>query len=350
MSAIIDACGNDTGSPSMSKAEDNLSNSDGPLIRKSVHQNSTSSLRISSENINGTTIVTSRGSTPIGEKSSRKRYCLWTITFFLAIIGLCNLFLSITIIAVLRISQGMEAMEMIPDENLVKFYGRTDLDKLCLQSGVCQSYGDEPMEISTDDGGIRIDVKGRLDQESSRSRVELLPNGTSISQVKSFEVKDSRTGAIYFTTDFPNFGLPNGVQKIDVKIAQTHRITSPVNESLTIDSNDRISLHGAEGIKMESKEIVWNASNDVFLKSLNGNIIFDTKNGVIIDMDNIPVAPMFVQNPTDQEQFKVCICMPQGKLFKVPVRVGANVRSVNCARISRTPENDPCLRRFVSFV
>ncbi|XP_015178501.1 PREDICTED: uncharacterized protein LOC107067467 isoform X2 [Polistes dominula] len=320
MSAIIDACGNDTGSPSMSKAEDNLSNSDGPLIRKSVHQNSTSSLRISSENINGTTIVTSRGSTPIGEKSSRKRYCLWTLTFFLAIIGLCNLFLSITIIAVLRISQGMEAMEMIPDENLVKFYGRTDLDKLCLQSGVCQSYGDEPMEISTDNGGIRIDVKGKLDHESSRSRVELLSN------------------------DFPNFGLPNGIQKIDVKIAQTHRITSPVNESLTIDSNDRISLHGAEGIKMESKEIVWNASNDVFLKSLNGNIIFDTKNGVIIDMDNIPIAPMFVQNPTDQEQFKVCICMPQGKLFKVPVRIGANVRSVNCARISRTPENDPCLR------
>ncbi|KAK2583859.1 hypothetical protein KPH14_001135 [Odynerus spinipes] len=344
MSAIIDACGNDTGSPSMSKTEDNLSNSDGPLIRKSVHQNSTSSLRISSENVNGTTIVSSRGSTPIGEKSTRKRYCLWTLTFLLAVIGLCNLFLSITIIAVLRISQGMEAMEMIPDENLVKFYGRTDLDRICLQSGVCQSYGDEPMEIEADEGGIKIDVKGRQSHETSRSRVEVLPNGTSISQVQSFEVKDSRTGVTYFTTDFPNFGLPSGVEKIDVKIAQTHRITSPVNESLAISSDDRISLHGAEGIKLESKDIVWSASSDVLLKSLNGSIIFDTKNGVIIDVDNIPVAPMFLPNPTNQEQFKVCVCMPQGKLFKVPVRAGANVRSTNCARISRTPENDPCLR------
>lgn len=60
----------------------------------------------------------------------KKRYCLWMLTLVLAIIGLCNLFLNITVIAVLRISQGMEAMEVIPDENLVKFYGRTDLDKV----------------------------------------------------------------------------------------------------------------------------------------------------------------------------------------------------------------------------
>ncbi|KAL2712516.1 Beta-sarcoglycan [Vespula squamosa] len=345
MSAIIDACGNDTGSPSMSKTEDNLSNSDGPLIRKSVHQNSTSSLRISSENVNGTTIITSRGSTPIDEKSTRKRYCLWTLTFFLAIISLCNLLLSITIITVLRINQGMEAMEMIPDENLVKFYGRTDLDRICLLSGICQSYGDEPMEITSDEAGITIIVNNKLNSETfQHSYFEILPNGTSISQVRLFEIKDFRTGAIYFSTDFPKFGLPSGVDRIDVKIAQTHRITSPVNESLGISSDDRISLHGAEGIKMESKDIVWSASNDVLLKSLNGSIIFDTKNGISIDIDNIPVAPMFVENPTDQEQYKVCVCMPQGKLFKVPVRAGANLRSANCARISRTPENDPCLR------
>lgn len=42
--------------------------------------------------------------------------------------GLCNLFLSITIIAVLRVNQGMESMEVIPEENLIKFFGKTDLD------------------------------------------------------------------------------------------------------------------------------------------------------------------------------------------------------------------------------
>lgn len=44
MSAILDACGNDTGSPSISKAEDNLSNSDGPLIKGYIRQNSCSSV------------------------------------------------------------------------------------------------------------------------------------------------------------------------------------------------------------------------------------------------------------------------------------------------------------------
>jgi len=64
----------------------------------------------------------------------RKRYYLWTLTLALAVMGLCNLFLNITVIAVLRISQGMEAIEVIPDENLVKFYGRTDLDKVHISS------------------------------------------------------------------------------------------------------------------------------------------------------------------------------------------------------------------------
>lgn len=76
------------------------------------------------------TIASSYGMSSTGEKSMKRRYCLWTLTLVLAIIGLCNLFLNITVIAVLRISQGMEAMEVIPDENLVKFYGRTDLDKV----------------------------------------------------------------------------------------------------------------------------------------------------------------------------------------------------------------------------
>ncbi|CAL7937995.1 unnamed protein product [Xylocopa violacea] len=343
MSAILDTCGNDTGSPSISKAEDNLSNSDGPLIKGYVRQNSCSSVRISSENVNRT-IVSSHTMSASNEKSMKRRYCLWTLTFILAIIGLCNLFLNITVIAVLRISQGMEAMEMIPDENLVKFYGKTDLDRVCLQSGVCQSYGDESMEISGDEAGVQIDVNDYRLHDETRAKVTVLSNGTTMSEVESFEVKDLKTGNVFFTTDFPNFGLPAGVERIDVKIAETHRITSPVNESLTINSDDQISMQGAEGTSMESKDIVWSADTDIFLKSVNGSIMLDAKDGVSIDIENIPVTPIFLQNPTGHEQYKVCICMPQGKLFTVPVRTGVSGRSVNCARISRTPENDPCLR------
>jgi len=217
--------------------------------------------------------------------------------------------------------------------------------KISLQSSVCQSYGDEPMEISGDEAGVHIDVKshGRIHETHLHSKLNVLPNGTSLSQIESFEVKDPRTGVIYFTTDFPNFGLPNGVETIDVKIAETYRITSPVNESLTIQSDSQISLHGAEGVRMESKDIVWSADVDVFLKSVNGSIVLDAKDGFFIDVENIPVAPMFLSSPTNHEQYKVCVCMPQGKLFKVPVRPGTSSRTVNCARVARNPENDPCL-------
>lgn len=200
------------------------------------------------------------------------------------------------------------------------------------------------MEIAGDEAGVQIDVNSRRVREEIRAKVIILPNGTTMSQVESFEIKDPRTGTIYFTTDFPNFGLPAGVGKIDVKIAETHRITSPVNESLTVNSDEQISMRGAEGTTMESKDIVWSADTDILLKSVNGSIVFDGKDGVSIDVENIPVAPIFLQNPSGHEQYKVCVCMPQGKLFRVLVRTGASTRSVNCARISRTPENDPCLQ------
>lgn len=200
------------------------------------------------------------------------------------------------------------------------------------------------MEISGDEAGVQIHVNNHRLYDETRAKVTILSNGTTMSKIESFEVKDPRTGTVYFTTDFPNFGLPTGVDKIDVKIAETHRITSPVNESLTVNSDNQISIQGAEGASMESKDIVWSADTDIFLKSINGSIVFDAKDGIFIDIENIPVAPMFLQNSSGHEQYKVCICMPQGKLFKVLVRTGTSSRSINCARISRTPENDPCLR------
>lgn len=63
-------------------------------------------------------------------EGKEENHCLWMFTLILGIIGFCNLLLSTTIIFVLRVSQGMEALEIIPDENLVKFYGNTDLDRV----------------------------------------------------------------------------------------------------------------------------------------------------------------------------------------------------------------------------
>ncbi|XP_011297043.1 uncharacterized protein Scgbeta [Fopius arisanus] len=329
----------DTGSPSMSKAEDNLSNSDGPLLKRSLGRNNTSiSLR------NGSSGKSSRSPsrTPTHRQSSssfdpeKKRYCLWTLTCILAVIGLCNLLLSITIIDVLRVSRGMESLEVIPEESLVKFFGNTDLDHVCVERGICQGYGDEPVEFSGHDAGVHLNVQNHR-YDHIRSDFRVLKNVTSVSQVKSFEIKDPH-GHLLFSTNFSNFGSLRGVDRIDVKLAQTHRIVSPVNETLLLDSKKQVSMHGAESLGMEGKEIILMANNDVNFKS-NDSIFLDATHGVFLDVQKIPIAPPFVSSGRSEAlQYKICVCMPEGKLFRVPVTPG----NMNCARVSNSPEDDPC--------
>ena len=58
---------------------------------------------------------------------------IWTLTCILALIGFCNLLLNVTILVVLRVCKGMESLELIPEHDLVKFYGNADLDRVSIQ-------------------------------------------------------------------------------------------------------------------------------------------------------------------------------------------------------------------------
>ncbi|XP_043267229.1 uncharacterized protein Scgbeta [Venturia canescens] len=345
MASFLNTC-NVTGSPSMSKTEDNLSNSEGPLLKRNLGQNH---ITVSSENVRRSGGITPKNPSRMSCQddttsmceSSKKRYCLWALTLLLGIVGLCNLLLSITIISVLRVSHGMEAMEVIPEADLVKFYGRTDLDKVFVQESICQGYGDEPVELIGDDSSVLLSVRNRR-HNNPKGRFSVQPNGTTFSMVESFEVKDSRTGDSLFSTNFPNFGLPSGVGKLAVNLAETHRVVSPVNSSLTFESNRQITIHGAESTTMESKAIVWMADNNVYIKSNHG-IVLNGKKGIFLDVAKMPVTRTSYQLNNDETtaQYKICVCMPQGKLFRVPVAPGSNLR-VNCARIATSPELDPC--------
>lgn len=62
-----------------------------------------------------------------------------------------------------------------------------------------------------------------------------------------------------FSTTFPNFGLPNGVQKLDIKKATANRITSGLNEPLLMKSERIIRLKGNEGIDIRGREVLFKA-------------------------------------------------------------------------------------------
>lgn len=155
--------------------------------------------------------------------------------------------------------------------------------------------------------------------------------------MESFQVKDSRSGSILFSTDFPTFSLPQSINKIEVNLAQTHRIAAPKKSDLSIRSDKEVFLDGAEGINLDSKNINWTALNDIVLHSKNGDIVINAKDGI-----NFPRVPLALNHRSNnvKEQYKVCVCMPDGKLFLIPTY---NTNAVaNCARISRSLKNNPC--------
>ncbi|XP_001607447.1 beta-sarcoglycan [Nasonia vitripennis] len=335
-------------SPSMSRsAEDNLSNSDGPLLLNTAagkkrddvaaalrSQMQSSAMLLHQDNWHKSCAGDDEYS--VSEKMSHR--CMWMLTIVLTFIGFCNLLLNMTILIVLRVSHGMEALEVIPEKNLLKFSGNTDLDRVCLQRGICESFGDEPIELMGNAGGVNIQVANRH-HSLTWSSLQILKNGTSISQVDSFQVKDPRSASPIFSTDFPNFNLPKGVQKVELGLTQTHRIAAPKMSDLVIESDDKITLHGAEGTTLDSKEILWTAKNNIFLSSKNGEIVIDVKDGV--NLPKIPIASNKLSNQSElQQQYKICVCMPDGKLFLVPASKG-NL-GVNCAKASRIMESDPC--------
>lgn len=208
---------------------------------------------------------------------------------------------------------------------------------MCLHRGVCEGFGDKPIELIGDDGGINIQVASPQ-HSMTWSNFQILKNGTSVSQVHSFQVKDPRSGSTIFSTDFPSFSLPRGVDRIELDATQTHRIAAPKRSDLTLTSAKSIFLHGAEGASMDSKDLALDAHSDILLRSKNGDIVIDAKDS--INFPQLPVAaPAFPSNQL-RDQYKVCVCMPDGKVFLVPV--GKAHARINCAKASRSMDSDPC--------
>lgn len=138
---------------------------------------------------------------------------------------------------------------------------------------------------------------------------------------------------------FPNFGLPKGVQTLQIKKASASRITSRLDGALTLKSDSHTRLKGNEGVHFRGKEIVFYADQDLFLRSINGSMLFDAHD-VILDINSIPAAPSKFQSAATMAQFKLCACMPKGNLFRIPVLPDSD--TINCGSIDLSSEDSPC--------
>ncbi|KAJ8705468.1 hypothetical protein PYW08_012514 [Mythimna loreyi] len=267
-------------------------------------------------------------------------FAFWAFVFMVVVFGFANLVLSAFMMFVLKLGKGMESMEFLPDHNAIKFFGETDFEHLYKKDGLIESFRDTPMSISSENGSVLFNLQTKPTRHENKLTVNT--SGVFVRGVNALELTDPESGEVVFSTAATDMNIPDGVNNLHAKQISVKRITSPVDEDLTLRSETSAYLRGAEGTHMESKALFWSADQDIYLKSINGSIILSGKDGVFIDVRYLPIASTI--NKTDKYgqgtgQFKVCVCMPQGKLFRIAVPTG---QKVTCSHINMTGDLNPC--------
>nr|CAG4643548.1 EOG090X0F7H [Ilyocryptus agilis] len=280
-------------------------------------------------------------------KNQPKGYAFWALVFALCVIAVANFFLTITIYSVLKLTKSMEAIEVVPSANLIKFFGSFEMNNLIKANGLISGFNESPATFTSRGSDLKLKVYS--DQEA-----ELIVGLDTVEfvNVDSFEISEPGSGPKMsaFSTTFPNFGLPTGVQKLHIKKATANRITSGMKGSLLVRSDNTIRMKGNEGVSIRGREVFMRADQDLILRSINGSVILDGTDGVILNVDNLAISghPIVRESNREEEseekirvaEYKLCICMPSGQLFRIPVLEGAD--SIHCDSVDLSGDDNPC--------
>ncbi|CAG0892064.1 unnamed protein product [Cyprideis torosa] len=288
---------------------------------------------------------------PCGGRA-RKAYFFWALVLFLFLLSLANLAITIVLYGVLRVSHGMKNLEFLPEQNLLKFYGDVDFNRLIKRDGIIQSFEMEGLTVESIDGSIVFrfqepsskgehaspasaaiyDMAGVPElppptEEPPRKRPseteELYMDSTKVEvrSVGSFLVRDPESGKQVFSTEFPDFGLPEGVRQLEIEAAQTSRISSPIDKSLYIKSGRQTRLKGNEGVHFHAAEQQIVAEKDIYMKAIDGDVVLDGdgKGNSSVSLDMLDVVIVSDTEPNQVGMDQLCICLPSGKIFRVQI-------------------------------
>lgn len=239
----------------------------------------------------------------------------------------------------------MESVEIVSKDEVIKFHGDADLDHVFYSDGSLKGFQNVPFKIQSDEGSVIVSMKNTND-ETNVNKIEITDKDIIFSNVEKFFVYDPTSRRNVFSTDYKDFKIPKGLPNLDVKKLRVKRLLSTHNSNLTVRSDTVTRLRGNGGLAIQGKEISFTADGDIYLNSVNGSIYLLADN-VKIDMKHVPVV---VPNATFDfggmrplPQFKLCVCMPQGYLFKVPIL--NNIKShLACQFVDLSAGNNPCLK------
>lgn len=170
-------------------------------------------------------------------------------------------------------------------------------------------------------------------------------NGTHFSGITDFELKSPTTNEVIFTTQKPTYNLPTGANNLQAKAISASAIKSPINEDLILNTThhkkvtNKISIRGSEGVRINGAEVVLDAEN-VFLTAHNGTIFMSGEHGIHLDIRRIPIIQERSGLKMEEKQYKICVCMPEGRLFRVSLPQKNIVKDV-CSYANM--KFDPCI-------
>lgn len=170
-------------------------------------------------------------------------------------------------------------------------------------------------------------------------------NGTHFGGVSRFELKNPTTNEVIFSTHKPTFNLPSGANNLIVKSISAEAIKSSINADLVLNTTqqkkttNKISIRGSEGVKLKSEEIILDAEN-IYLTAHNGTIYLNSNQGIYLDIKRIPTVQEKSGLRMEEKQYKICVCMPEGRLFRVSLPQTSMIRDV-CSYANM--KYDPCI-------
>lgn len=243
---------------------------------------------------------------------------------------------------VLRIGEGMESMKMLSNDEVVKFYGDIDLDNVLYEGETVKGFQNIPLQIVGNDGSfVMMSLKNR-DSEIAMNKMKIDADEISFLDVDRFDVFDPVTRKSVFSTDYKEFKIPKGLSRLDVKKLRVSRMISPRNSNLTIKSDAVTRLRGSEGIRIRGKEITFSADGDVYLNSVQGVTYLSADKVFARNTPIVETKSNNIGRSWSQSQYKLCVCMPQGQLFKI--RIPSNIEShLACDYVDLSTDQNPCV-------
>ena len=103
----------------------------------------------------------------------------------------------------------------------------------------------------------------------------------------------------------------------------------------------QIRLKGNEGLSFKGSKMTWSADQDIHIKAINGSVVLNGKSGIFVEVNTLPLADS-LDKDKGRGQYKLCVCWPNGRLYRIPVPADNNIRppnkQLNCASFT-----NPCV-------